>query len=87
MLDRIIKQAREEGTFPCEDTPLGRRVLAGFMYHAGLSFQRTEPFVDCCHVAVHDWYHRLEHFFEPNRDRRQAVAVDETKLDIEDEEV
>jgi putative transposase len=52
-----------------------------------LSFRRIEPFVEVCHVAVHDWYHRLEHLFEPDRDRRQAVAVDETKLDIEDEEV
>ena len=26
--------------------------------------------VDVCHVAVHDWYHRLEHLFEPDRDRR-----------------
>ena len=57
------------------------------MYHAGLLFRWIEPFVDVCHVPVHDWYHRLEHLFEPDRDRREAVAVDETKLDIEDEEV
>ena len=82
-----IDQAREEEIFSCEDTPIEQRVLAGFVYHAGLSFRRIEPFVDVCHVAVHDWYHRLEHLFEPDRDRREAVAVDETKLDIEDEEV
>ena len=38
-------------------------------------------------TAVHDWYHRLEHVFEPDRDRRKAVAVDGTNLEIEDEEV
>ena len=47
----------------------------------------VEPLVEVCHVTVHDWYHRLEHLFDPDRDRRQAVAVDETKLEIEDEEV
>jgi putative transposase len=43
--------------------------------------------VGVCHVAVHDWYHRLKHPFEPDRDRHEAVAVDETKLEIEGEEV
>ena len=55
MLDHIIEQAREEGIFSREDTSTEQRVLAGFMYHAGLSFRRIEPFVDVCHVAVHDW--------------------------------
>ena len=87
MLDHIIEQAREDEIFSRKDTPTERRVLAGFICHAGLSFRRIEPFVDVCHVAVHDWYHRLKHLFEPDRDRRQAVAVDETKIDIEDEEV
>ena len=40
-----------------------------------------EPFVDVCHVAVHDWYHRLEHLFEPDRDRREAATVDETECE------
>jgi len=87
VLDHSIEQAREEEIFSREDTPTEQRVLAGFMYHAGLSFRRIEPFVDVCHVAVHDWYHRLEHLFEPDRDRREAVAVDETNLDIADEAV
>jgi putative transposase len=52
-----------------------------------LSYRRIEPFVERSHVAIHDWYHRLAHLFEPDRDRRSAVAVDETKLEIEDEEV
>ena len=87
MLDHIIEQAREDEIFFREDTPLSRRVLAGFMYHAGLSFRRIEPFVDVYHAAVHDWYRRLKHLFEPDRDRRQTVAVNGTKIDIEDEEV
>ena len=61
--------------------------LGGFLYHAGLSYRKIERFVDRSHVAVHDWYHRLAHLFEPDRDCRRAVSVDETKLAIEDQEV
>ena len=87
MLDHVFGQACEEGIFSREDTPLGRRVLAAIRHHAGLSFHRIEPFDKCCHVADHDWYHCLEHLFEPDRDRFAPVAIDGTKLDIEDDEV
>lgn len=70
-----------------EDAPTEQRALVGFLYRAGLPFRRIEPFVDCYHVAVHDWYHRLAHLVAPDRHRRQAVAVDEPKLLIEDDEV
>ena len=80
MLDRMVEKVRQQEIFSREDTPTERRVLAGFMYHAGLSFRRIEPFVDVCHVAVHDWYHRLKELFEPDRARRPIVAVDETTL-------
>ena len=55
--------------------------------HTGLSYRKIERFIDRSHVAVHDWYHRLRHLFEPDCDRRRAVAADETTLDIEDQEV
>jgi len=49
--------------------------------------EQARTVVGACHVAVHDWYHRLEHLVEPDRGRREAVAVDETKRDIEDQTV
>ncbi len=87
MFDHVLEQVREQEIFSREDTPTEQRVLAGFLYHAGLSFCRIEPFVEVCHVTVHVWYHRLKHLFDPDRDRLPPVAVDETKLKIEDEEV
>ena len=87
VLDHVIDQVRTEEVSCREDTPTKRRVLGGFLYHAGLSYRKIERFIDRSHVAVHDWYHRLAHLFEPSCDRRHAVAVDETKLDIEDQEV
>jgi len=37
--------------------------------------------------AVRQWYHRLAHLFEPPVDHHATVAVDETKVTVEDEEV
>jgi len=45
--------------------------------------EQARTVVAGCHVAVRDWYHRLEHLVEPDRGRREAVAVDETKRDTE----
>ncbi len=37
--------------------------------------------------AVGQWYHRLAHLFEPEPDHHATVAVDETKFNVEDDEV
>lgn len=68
------RAGKRAGIFSREITPTEQRVLARFKYHAGVSFRRIEPFVDCNHVAVHDWYHRLARLFEPDRARWQVVA-------------
>ena|GEM_PF-5572687 len=60
---------------------------ASFLYHAGLSYRKIERFVERSHVAVHDWYHRLSHPFEVEKDSRNTVVVDETKLEVDGEEV
>ena len=87
MLDRIIEQAREEDVFSREDTPTEQRVQAAFLYHAGSSYRRVEEVVGCSYEAVRQWYHRLAHLFDPEPDHHATVAVDETKVNVEDEEV
>ena len=66
--------------------PMERRVLAAFLYHAGLSYRRIDPFVDRSYEAIRQWFHRLNHFFEPDCRARQEVAVDETKIEIDGDE-
>ncbi|OYR69592.1 hypothetical protein DJ79_02540 [Halorubrum ezzemoulense] len=83
MLDRMVEKARQQEVFSREDTPTERRVLAAFLYHADLSYRRIEPFVDRSYEAIRQWFHRLEHFFEPDCRARQEVAVDETKIEID----
>ena len=86
MLDRMVEKARQQEVFSREDTPTERRVLAAFLYHAGLSYRRIEPFVDRSYEAIRQWFHRLKHLFEPDYRARQEVAVDETKIEIDGEQ-
>lgn len=74
-----------------------------FLYYAGLSYRDIEPVVERSHEAVlsesqirvsreslihkKTVYHRLSHLFEPETDHRDVVAVDETKLKIDGEQV
>lgn len=52
-----------------------------------MSYQKIDQFVSRSNVAVHDCFHQLAYLFEPDRDCLPAIAVDETKLDIENQEV
>jgi putative transposase len=61
-------------------------VLAAFLYHAGLSFRRIEPIVDRSYEAIRQWWHRLRHLFEPDRQHREVIAVDETAVEVDGEE-
>lgn len=48
----MVEKARQQEVFSCEDTPTKRRVLAAFLYHAGLSYRRIKPFVDRSYEAI-----------------------------------
>ena len=87
MFDCIVEKAREEEVFSRENTPTERRVLTGFLYHAGLSYRKIEPFVDRSYEAICGWLHRLKHLFELDCREREEVAVDETTIDVDGEEV
>jgi putative transposase len=61
-------------------------VFGAFLYHAGLSHRRIEPFVDCWYEAIRDWFHRCKHLFESDCRQRQNVVDDETKIEIDGDE-
>ena len=87
MLDRMVEEARQREVFSLEDTPTEQRVVAAFLYHAGLSYRKIEPFVGRSYEAIRQWYHRLEGLFDPDRWAREVIAVDETELEIDGEDV
>lgn len=87
MLDHIVSKAREQEVFSREDTPTEERVRAAFLYYVGLSYRRVGELLGHSHEAVRQWYHRLAELFEPEPDDHQTVAVDETKVRVEDRDV
>jgi hypothetical protein len=46
ILDCIVDRARWQEVFSREITPTEQRVLAAFLYHAGLPYRKIEPFVE-----------------------------------------
>jgi putative transposase len=77
MFNRIVEQVREEEIFSREDTLTEQRVKSAFLYHAGLSYRRVER----------KWYDRLAQLFEPESDYHSTIAIDNTKLNLEETEV
>jgi putative transposase len=77
MLGRMVEEARQQEVFSRENMPTARRVHAAFLYHADLPHRRIEPFIDRSYEAIRQWFHRLEHVFEPDSRVRQEVAVDD----------
>ena len=86
MLGRVVEQAREEKIFSRGDTPTEQRVEAAFLYHAGLSYRRVEKVIGRSYEAVRQWYHKLAHLFDPEPDHHSTVAIDKTKLNVEETE-
>ena len=87
MLDCVVEKAREEEVFSREDTPTERRVLAAFLYRAGVSYRKTEPSVGRSYEAVRGWFHRFKPLLEPDCQQREEGAVDETNIDVDGQEV
>ena len=51
------------------------------------SCREIKPFVERPYEAIRGWFHRLEHFFEPDCPEREEVTVNEAKLDVDGREV
>ena len=87
MLDRVVEQAREQRIFLREDAPTEQRVEAAFLYHAGLSYRRAERVIGRSYEAVRQWYHKLAQLFDREPNHHSKIAIDGTKLKVEDSEV
>ena len=87
MLDCVVEKAREEEVFSREDTPTERRVLAAFLYRAGLSYRKTEPSVGRSYEAVRGWFHRFKPSSSPTANSARRGPSTETNIDVDDQEV
>jgi len=62
-------------------------VFGALTYHAGASYRKTAALLDVSHEAVRQWFLRLESLFQPLRQTRPIVAVDETKVSVDGRQV
>jgi transposase-like protein len=68
------------------------KILAALLYFFGLSLRRTSDFLslfeEISHESVRIYYHRLKKVLkQPRKRERRLIAVDETKLKLENTQV
>jgi len=83
----MVEKVRDREIFCRERTSTEEKVLGAFLYQSGLSYRKVERFVDRSYEAVRQWYHSLSEFFEPREVERKVIAVDETKMKVDGEQV
>ena len=65
------------------------KILATLIYQAGISYRKVRDIFGCIesfsHEALRKWYLKLKVLFVQERKPRRAVAVDETKVKLENQ--
>ena len=91
MLNRIVELLENRKIFVRQRINHEIKVIALLVYHAGLSYRKTsriignlEPF---SYEALRKWYKKCIVFFHPQRKQRRVVAVDETKVKWEGQQI
>lgn len=70
----------------CREEPPRGRVLAAFLYYAGLLYRKVEPFIVASYGAVHQWYPPAE-LSESDRCRQSVVTVDLMNVSVGGDEL
>ena len=91
MLNRIVELLVDKKIFVRQRTNHETKVIALLVYHAGLSYRKTnaiigniEPF---SYEALRKWYNKCVAFFQPQKKQRRVIAVDETKVKWEGRQI
>jgi len=91
MLDLLVKLFEERKIFRRKRKDWKIKALAILIYFAGLSYRKTSKilrdFEKFSYEAVRQWYHKCKDLFIVKRKFRRAIAVDETKVKLENREV
>jgi transposase-like protein len=91
MLDLLVKLFKERKIFRRKRKDWKIKALAILLYFAGLSYRKTSKilrdFEMFSHEAVRKWYHRCKDLFIVKKMKRRAVAIDETKVKLENKQI
>ena len=87
MLNRLVKIIVDRKIFCWDRKNLEIKVLAVLIYYAGISYRKVRDIFECIepfsHEALRKWYSKLKVLFVHEKKHRRAIAVDETKVKLE----
>jgi len=91
MVKQFVELLREKRIFRWNRKPVDTKALAILIYQTGLSYRKTKKILNILekssHESVRKWYKKCKGLFDVKRRARRAVAVDETKVKIENNQI
>jgi len=88
----LVDRVERSGVFCWNRKPLKVKVLSTVLYYSGLSYRVVAKglrgLAKFAHESVRLWFRRLKEAFpKPERKRRRVIAIDETKLKLNGEQL
>jgi len=91
MVKQFMELLNERRIFRWNRKGLTTKTLAILIYQAGLSYRKTRKVLKLIegfsHESVRKWYTRCKELFDVKKRVRRSVAVDETKVKIENNQI
>ena len=91
-LDQLVKEIKDKKIFKRNKKDVKFKILTGLLYFFGLSLRKTSKFISIfekmSHESVRICYHRIKEVIRsPERKRRELIAIDETKIKLENKQI
>ena len=91
MVKQFVELLKERKIFRWNRKSMDTKALAILIYQAGLSYRKTMRILNLLenfsHESVRKWYKRCKELFDIDSKTRRAVAVDETKIKLENNQI
>jgi transposase-like protein len=91
MLNQLMEILEDRKIFVRQRKTNKIKALAILIYHAGLSYRKTSAIIGelerFSHEALRKWYKKCAGLFQPGKQTRHVIAVDETKIKKEGQQI
>ena len=91
-LRQLVDYVRSTKVFRRNKKDVELKIIAALLYFFGLSLRKTSEFLslfeEISHESVRIYYHKLKEVLkQPKKKKRRLIAIDETKLKLEDKQI
>jgi len=90
-LRQLVDYVKSTKVFRRNKKDIELKILAALLYFFGLSLRKTSMFLslfeEISHESVRIYYHRLKVLKQPRKKERKLIAIDETKLKLENKQI